>query len=421
MARLRAILWRELSDHLQSLRFSIGLVLIVGLFVVSAVSWNIRYERESSAYQIAAGRAAWILVPSARPGGDNLALGGAEIWRPSSPLGFVAGGHDRSLPNHVRASEGGVRLEQRGDSNPLLVRRDLDWAFIIGFLGSLLALLLSHDAIAGEKETGTLRQTLANPVPRDTILLGKYLGIQATVTVPIVLGAALALLIMVLAGETEMSAHVCIPLVPAVLGGLVCVSAFTWLGLFVSSRTTNASLALMASLVVWSLFAVFLPSSGGLIGNRLVPVESHSDLQRDLKRIWRSRSENSGALVARAREHHRQQLLRQLEVAQAATQASPVAAFRYLGEAVSGTGVNHYRFFLSQVEDYRRLLLDFASELDSAPDVRARAEETPVFRFRESSMVERLDQATDSIIVLLAYNLLFFAGTYLSFRGYDIS
>ena len=44
----------------------------------------------------------------------------------------------------------------------------VDWAFIIGYVLSLIALLFTFDAISGERERGTLRLMLANSIPRHT-------------------------------------------------------------------------------------------------------------------------------------------------------------------------------------------------------------------------------------------------------------
>ena len=52
----------------------------------------------------------------------------------------------------------------------------VDWAFIIGYVLSLIALLFTFDAVSSERERGTLRLMLANSVPRHTILIGKFLG-----------------------------------------------------------------------------------------------------------------------------------------------------------------------------------------------------------------------------------------------------
>ena len=52
----------------------------------------------------------------------------------------------------------------------------LDFLFSVTVVFSLLALLFTHDSICHERERGTLKLMLANPLPRDKILLGKFLG-----------------------------------------------------------------------------------------------------------------------------------------------------------------------------------------------------------------------------------------------------
>ena len=437
---LGVILRRELLDHLQSLRFAVGFVLIVGCFVGSAVSWNVRHARDAAAQQKVIKRAeTGVGFTQRRDGGTTLTS--PDLRRPLSPLGFIAGGHDRGMPNHARVSEQGIKLEKKEDRNPLLLRRDIDWAFIVGFLGTLLALLLTHDSIAGEKEGGTLRQTLANPVPRHLLLLGKYAAALLSVSIPVLVGAALGLLLMGLAGTIELSAGVWGAALASLAAGVLCLSAAVWLGLFISSRTGNAALALMAGLVVWSVLAVFIPGSGSLAARHLAPAPSQSDLERDLQRIWRERwDEDTDAMVARTREDHWQRNLGQMDVAQAVTHISAVTAYRYFAEAISSTGIVHYRDYLAQAEAYRRHFLDYTAGLslespsyrdhESAADVAAREaslaaaraakEKAPRFQFLAPTLAERFAGAAGSIVILLLYNLLFFLGAFYSFRRYDV-
>ncbi len=114
---LGAILRRELLDHLQGLRFAIGFVLIVGCFVVSAVSWNVRQPRDAATQQEVVEEAERVVRLAARRDGTS-GLGSPELRRPLSPLGFIAGGYERGMPNHATVHGGRIDLEQKGDRNP---------------------------------------------------------------------------------------------------------------------------------------------------------------------------------------------------------------------------------------------------------------------------------------------------------------
>jgi len=46
----------------------------------------------------------------------------------------------------------------------------------IGFLGALLGIMFGFDAISGERAQGTLPRLLAQPIHRDEVILGKFVG-----------------------------------------------------------------------------------------------------------------------------------------------------------------------------------------------------------------------------------------------------
>ena len=62
------------------------------------------------------------------------------------------------------------------------------------FLVPLIALLISHDAIAGEAERGTLLLLLAYPIRRSSVILGKFLGQLAILAFATTLGYGVAAL-----------------------------------------------------------------------------------------------------------------------------------------------------------------------------------------------------------------------------------
>ena len=83
----------------------------------------------------------------------------------------------------------------------------VDWAFIIAYVLSLIALLFTFDSISGERESGTLRLTLANSVPRHAILLGKFLGALISISIPFMLAMLMNLLIISTSSAVHLNAE----------------------------------------------------------------------------------------------------------------------------------------------------------------------------------------------------------------------
>ena len=79
----------------------------------------------------------------------------------------------------IALDETGTALSSRAFATRIGRWRDdgiADLVFIIGVFLSLMVFLLSYDSISGEREEGTLRLVFSYNVPRDTFLLGKYIG-----------------------------------------------------------------------------------------------------------------------------------------------------------------------------------------------------------------------------------------------------
>ncbi len=436
---LGVLVWKELLEHLRSLRFAVSFVTIVGLFVLGAAVWNLRIDEERKGHRFGVEEYEEAIESSAHQSLSKLLFTDQNLWLPSSGLTFASGGYSRGLPN-VAIIWRSMRVggfERRGDPNPLLFRLDPDWVFIVGTLGTLMALLLTYDGVAGEKERGCLRQLLANRVPRHQVLIAKYLAGLAMAAAPILTGAVAAVAVIQLLGE-GLPGEGWPPLVGVGIAALLCVSVFLWLGLWTSSRTHNSALALLAGLVFWALLAVFLPQAGLLAGEYLVEVPGHSEAERaalhdqepGLGREERRRR------VEQAFRHYWTLLVRQVEVARKATLVSPVAALSLASEALTVTGVARYSAFVEQAHEHRREFAEFlraedAQDPDSEHEMDpfswgpfsmkpVAAEEVPRFQFRPPPLRERLDAALAPLLVLVIANGACFLGAYFSFRRYDV-
>ena len=101
---------------------------------------------------------------------------GQKIFQPPNPLKvFVRGVEDRNGMVYKISSYKEPEAQAPPRDNPLSVLSpSMDLVFFVGVIMSLLAVVFGYDAVAGEKERGTLRLMLTYPVPRDTVLLGKW-------------------------------------------------------------------------------------------------------------------------------------------------------------------------------------------------------------------------------------------------------
>lgn len=122
------------------------------------------------------------------------------------------------------------------------------------FLLPLLALLLSHDAIVGEAERGTLALLLAYPVARWQVVVGKFLGQVAILAFATICGFGAAGLALYLSGETDATAW---PAFLKLVGTSVLMGAsFIAIGLLVSSLVKERSTAGGVAIGLWLGFVV---------------------------------------------------------------------------------------------------------------------------------------------------------------------
>ena len=124
-----------------------------------------------------------------------------------------------------------------------------DMVGLIMALGSLLAVAIGSDAIAGERERGTLVPLLLTPLSRTSILLGK-LGAQGLAWLVIYV---IALPYLWAVGSTGQNLAAAM-LAPALLGTPVVLS-FGFLALGLSARLALARSSLLTGLIILVLAA----------------------------------------------------------------------------------------------------------------------------------------------------------------------
>jgi len=127
---------------------------------------------------------------------------------------------------------------------------------LTALLVPLVAMVLSHDAIVGERERNTLGLLLSLPVSRFEVVFAKFVGRALALTASVGLGLGVAMLASDPAG-----AHTLLRLLgPTLLLGL----AFLSIGMLISASTRRQVTAASVVVVVWFLLVFFYDL--GLLG-----------------------------------------------------------------------------------------------------------------------------------------------------------
>jgi Cu-processing system permease protein len=117
------------------------------------------------------------------------------------------------------------------------------------FLVPLVALILGHDAIVGERERNTLGLLLSLPVGRAEVLLSKFLGRASALGLSVILGLGSAAL--VLQGGQRAA------LMDLVLPTLLLGCAFLSIGVLISALSRRHTTAASLAVATWFILVLF--------------------------------------------------------------------------------------------------------------------------------------------------------------------
>ena len=191
------IMKREILDHLMSFRFALGLGSVTSLLVLGTLIFVGSADKQKLAGNSL--NSTWgnnQIRESCQQLNELATRGPIALYKRPSALAFCAADQEDALPMHIAAEipsnmwlSGGNsfyrysipwRLQYILDSyqeDSMLPRIGaLDWSYIIGLVTSFVAILLTFDAISGERENGTLALVLSNAVSRAGVLAGKFLA-----------------------------------------------------------------------------------------------------------------------------------------------------------------------------------------------------------------------------------------------------
>ena len=279
-----------------------------------------------------------------------------------------------------------------------------DFLFITKVLLSLLTILFAFDAIAGERERGTLQLMLANTVSRSQLLLGKFLGGYLSIAIPFLAAALIALLLLALSPSISLNAEGWLRILFLLLTGLWYIGVFFFIGLSISAMARWAATSVLMLLAVWTILVLVLPNVGWLVAKQFVPVPSQQQI--DTEKLQRAREIEDeahrqgiaqiGATPGYGTIHpevqpqiqetlkemdERYTLLKQKQLAlsQTLTRLSPAGSYAHVAAGLAQTGIEDEKRYQLQLKQRASHLHDSAGSISSSVMSSAQKLQSPTY------------------------------------------
>ncbi|HKP14086.1 MAG TPA: ABC transporter permease subunit [Blastocatellia bacterium] len=193
----------------------------------------------------------------------------------SAFLPFYNGNYE-SLPNEVILRSDSVsQLPASDDLQPInAILPQTDLSLIVGVLLSLMAILLAHDAITGERGRGTLKLIASMPVARRTIVLAKIAGVVLIMAASLIYTVVLyaAIVFWTDKGSLTVSASMIAGVALLLLTAILVLSEIVVLGVAISAMVRHSSMALAISLAVWVGAILLWPNLSPYLASTWQPV-----------------------------------------------------------------------------------------------------------------------------------------------------
>lgn len=475
---------KELLENVQNFRFLLALVLCLIVIPLGFVVSQKDYADRRQAYDEAVRN-----YDLAHQKVFDIARNGGAAFRPPSPLGFVSSGVETVLPSGAETvgwiTQAGATVQfnnTRRPENPFtgLFGR-LDLAFIVSTLLSVLVMIFTFNAIAGEKERRTIAQVMANPVPRPIVVTAKMAAGSLLLAAAFLAGVAAGILLTTVLGiDPFREPGTAAPFAIAVGVSLLFLLAFYNLGLLVSSRSRSGVTAMVGLLALWVGVAMILPKGSVVAAKLLMPIRSQEvvDLEKSRARLQndldqgaemeklikatpgikdmsmdeyfkakraknpaidafeKAQGQLQGEFTARLNANldkidadFERQKGRQAALARNFARLSPVSCFVHAMAELAGTGFVEEAAWRQTRANFKRILdREIASkqtmyvfgQISYGSMNLDRDAPAPKLPAQPVPLETRLAAVWVDLVLLAIYGLLFFTGAYVSFLRYDV-
>lgn len=443
---LGTIIKREMLEYLKSSKFLIGLSITVILITISTII-NIQDFKTRQQDYLDAQRE---LTKERRR---------VRVFRVPQVLSTLVQGKDRKLGNriemtyyHIPSRTSGYMGEYKSKHHRYMAGfAAVDFAFVVRVVLSLMVIFFAYNAISEEKFNGTLKLVLANRMPRDQLLLGKFAGGLFVVIGSLLLSSILSVLIMLFHPAISLGNSEWIRILMLLGISALYLICFYTLSLFVSVVVSRPAIALLVLLQIWVFLIIIYPNLGVIAAENFYKLPSSQEIaQRKVaafqpyqEEYRKNREAFSSAIQSggmpsdevskrnfeltslRAELGHQvdkefnNRLTQQMSLAQTISILSPAVVYDQVANRYARTDMNEYERFMDGIFRHWQKVLE-RQEL-RYKDIQAwRKAELPEFSYQPETMANSFVDTLPLCIILFLFSLIFFTLAYVGFLRKDV-
>ena len=443
---ISTIIKREILEYIKSAKFLIGLGVTVVLITISTIINIQDFKIRQQDY----------LDAQREMTGDRFYV---RVFRQPQMLSTLVQGKDRKLGNRVQLTYLNIPYRTSGYMGAYTSQHHrylagfsaVDFAFVVRVVLSLMVIFLAYNAISEEKTHGTLKLMLANRLPRDQLILGKFIGGLLVVLGSLLISAILSLLILLF--------HPAIAIAKsdwARILGLLGVSAlylicFYTLSLFVSVVVNRPSISLMVLLQAWIFLIIIYPNLGVIAAEKLYKLPSQQEIGQQKRAAFQPYEEEFKKvrekffdLVAKREnvpnelavrnvelnsiqaekdyqvdKEFSKKLTRQMEFAQTFSILSPAVAYDKVSNRLARTGLAEHDRFMDGVFRHWQKHVELTKLRRMDREAHGK-KKLPDFTYSSETTAQGFAATLLQWLLLFAFSIIFFALAYTAFLKKDV-
>jgi ABC-type transport system involved in multi-copper enzyme maturation permease subunit len=437
---------REFLEYMKSMKFLIGFLITLALVVISTVI-NVADFRQRQQDYIAA---------QEEMKGDAFYI---RVYRPPEALSILVQGKDRQIGNRLEFTylsidprpTGYMGHGQSQHHRYVAGFSAIDYAFVVRIILSLMVIFLIYDAVSGEKSRGTLRLIHSNPIPRHTLLLGKFIGGLTVVLLALLIATIVSLLILIFSRSAMLGGSEWIRIAGMVAISALYLTCFFTIGLFVSVAVERPSIALTVLLQLWVFLNIIYPNLAVIVaetvyklpGEEKINQEKLAVMQGYMGELTKTREEFSKAVMSgqnvplelrtkniqltslkadkefQVDREFGEKLSGQEATAQMIAAISPAALYDQAMCRFARTGTENLGRFMDGVYMHWQKHVEITLHNTEHPEDWGKTK-LPAFAFSTESSAESLSGTLGPVVILIIISMIFFMLAYTRFLKKDV-